>query len=106
MPITGYCFYYYYYYYSLSYYFSWLRLTLAGTGGGVGMQLPLGFSKNTYRTSQQIAMKLVIPTYLTFENVYIFSKNVKAVPTMTFDLWPDIQGRVKRNLLSVTFWRL
>ena len=36
----------------------------------------------------------------------MFSENVKTVPAMTFDLWPNLQGHVKRNVRSVPFQRL
>ena len=41
--------------------------------------------------------------YLTFEQFYTFHKKVKSVPSMTFDLWPDFQGHLKRNLHSAPF---
>ena len=44
--------------------------------------------------------------YQTSKQFYIFPKNFKPVPTMTFDLWPDFQGHAERNLRSVPFQRL
>ena len=43
---------------------------------------------------------------LTSKQFYIFPENFKPVPTTTFDLWPDFQGHVKRNLGSVPFQHL
>ena len=45
-------------------------------------------------------------TPLSPKQFYILPENFKSVPTMTFDLWPDFQGHVKRNLRSVPFQRL
>ena len=56
------------------------------------------------RTDEPIVTKLGI--YLTFEQFYIIPGNFKPVPTMTFDLLPEFQGHVKRNLRSVPFQRL
>ena len=80
-------------------------LTLAGTGGGDAT--PLEFSENNSRTDGPIARHETWYTYyLTNQQFYIFPGNIKSVPTMTFDLWPDFQGLVKRNLRSVPLQRL
>ena len=57
-------------------------------------------------TREQIGRSSRNLVYLTFEQFYIFPENVKPVPTMTFDLWPDFQGNIQRNLCSVPFQRL
>ena len=44
--------------------------------------------------------------YLPIEQFYTFPENWKSVPIMTFDLWPDFQGHVKRTLCCVPFQRL
>ena len=79
-------------------------LTLAGTGGG--WCNPLGFSENNSRTDRPIGAKLSTYRCLSIELFYIFSENIKTVPAMTFDLWPNLQGHVKRNVHSVPFQRL
>ena len=44
--------------------------------------------------------------YLTFQQFYTFPENVKTIPPMTFDLQPDVQCHVKRNLRAVPFQSL
>ena len=81
-------------------------LTLAGTGGRL-MQPPSGFPRITRERIGRSSRNLIwVGMYLSNELFYIFSENLKTVPTMTFDLWPDLQGHVKRNLCSVPFQRL
>ena len=64
---------------------------------------PSGFPRITRERIGRSSRNLV---YLSIELFYIFSENFKTVTTMTFDLWPDLQGHVKRNLRSVLFQRL
>ena len=80
-------------------------LTLAGTGGGGLMQSPSGFPRITREWFCRSSRNLV---YLTIEQFYTLPQNFKSVPTMIFDLWPDSQGHVKRNLVSYRFnaWNL
>ena len=66
------------------------------------MQPPSGFPRITRERIARWPRNLV---YLTFAQFYIFSKKIKPLPSMTFDLWPDIQGHVKLNLRSVPFQR-
>ena len=68
-----------------------------------GMQTPSDFPRATRERISRSSRNLV---YLTFEQFYTFPENFKFVPTMTFYLWPDFQGHVKRNLRSVPFQRL
>ena len=46
-------------------------------------------------------MKLSLPLhlflYLTFDQFHVIPENFEIVPTMTFDLWRDFHGNVKRN---------
>ena len=67
------------------------------------MQLPSGFPRITHERIGRSSRNLV---YLTIEQYYTFPENFKSVSTMTFDLSPDFQGHVKRNLRSVPFQRL
>ena len=64
---------------------------------------PLGFPRITRERIGRSSRNLV---YLSIELFNIFSENFKTVPTMTFDLWPDLQGHGKRNLRYVPFQRL
>ena len=75
-------------------------LTLAGIGG---VQPPSGFPRIIRERIGRSSRNLL---HLTIEQFYTFPENFKSVPTMTFDLWPDFQGHVKRNLRSVPFQRL
>ena len=77
------------------------HLTLAGQEGVDAT--PSGFPRITRERINRSSRNLV---YLTIKQFYTFPENVNSVPTMTFDLWPDIQGHVKRNLRSVLFQRL
>ena len=67
------------------------------------MQPPSGFPRITRERIGWSSRNLV---QLTVEPFYTFPENLKYVPTITFDLWPDFQGHVKRNLRSVPFQRL
>ena len=67
------------------------------------MQPTSGFPRITRERIGRSSRNLV---YLTIEYFYIFTENFKPEPTMTFDLRPDFQGHVKRNLRSVQFLRL
>ena len=67
------------------------------------MQPPSGFPRIT---REQIGRSSRNLTYLSFEQFYTFPENFESLPTMTFDLWPDFQCHVKRNLRSVPFQRL
>ena len=67
------------------------------------MQPPSGFPRITRERIGRSSRNLVYPSIALF---YIVSENFKTVPTMAFDLWPDLQGHVKRNLRSVPFQRL
>ena len=78
-----------------------ISLTLAGTGWV--MQTPSGFSRITRERIGRSSRNLV---YLTIEQYYTSPEKFKSVPTMTFDLWPEFQGHVKRNLRSVPFQHL
>ena len=62
-----------------------------------------GFPRITREMNGRSSRNLV---YLTIEQFYTFPENCKSVPTMTVDLWPDLQGHVKRNLRSVPSQRL
>ena len=79
----------------------WQMLTPAGTGGL--MQPPSGFPRITH---ERIGWSSRNFAYLSLERFYTFPENLKSVPTMTFDLWPDFQGHVERNLHSVQFQRM
>ena len=75
-----------------------VTLTLTGT---VGVDTPpSGFPRITRERIGQSSRNLA---FLSFEQFYAFPENLKSVLTMTFDLWPDFQGHVKRNLRSVPF---
>ena len=65
--------------------------------------IPSGFPRITRERIGRSPRNLV---YLTIEQFYTFPEKFKSVPTTTFDLWPDFQGHVKRNLYSVPFQRL
>ena len=69
-------------------------------GGGAGWCNPPGFPRITREGIGRSSRNLV---YLIIEQFYTFPENFKSVPTMTFDLWPDFRGHVKRNLRSVSF---
>ena len=69
-------------------------------GGGGDANGPSGFPRITRERIGRSSRNCV---YLTFEQFYIFPENFKPVPTMAFDLLPDCQGHVKRNLRSVPF---
>ena len=64
---------------------------------------PSGFPRITRERIGRSSRNLV---YLTVEQFHTFPENFKSVPTMTFDLWPDFRGHVRRNLRSVPFQRL
>ena len=64
---------------------------------------PSGFPKITRERIGRSSRNLV---YLTVEQCHNFPENFKSVPTMTFDLWPDFRGHIRRNLRSVPFQRL
>ena len=70
--------------------------------GGGGWCTHSGFPRITRERIGRLSRNLV---YLTTEQFYTFPENFKSVPTMTFNLWPDFQGHVKRNLRSVPFQR-
>ena len=72
-------------------------------GGGWCNPPPSGFPRITRERIGRSSRNLA---YLSFEQFNTFPENLKAVPTMTFDLWPDFQGRVKRSLRFVSFQRL
>ena len=64
---------------------------------------PSGFPRINRERMSRSSQNLV---NLTFKQLYIFPANFKTVPTLDFDLWPDFQGDVKRNLRSVPSRRL
>ena len=68
-------------------------------GGGFSSGFPIITRERIGQSSRNLV-------YLSIELFYTFPENFKTVPTMTFDLWPDFQGHVKRNLSSVPFQRL
>ena len=78
-------------------------LTLADTGGGGWCNRSSGFPRITHEQIGRSSRNLV---YLFFEHFYTFLENLKSAPIMTFDLWPDFQAHIKRNLRSVPFQRL
>ena len=67
---------------------------------------PIGFYENNSRSDSSIVAKLGIAKHWTLLHLLWKLQDLYDYFTMTFDLWPDFKGHVKRHLRSVPFQRL